>query len=79
MMNNKIWLMKCSIIIEFIQKLKISTEGIVQDNKAIINALQYLSINVMNYINFEFKLFVDRLGRWWTYYHTLTLNVTHSV
>lgn len=78
-MKNKIWLIKCSLVIEFIQKLNKSTEVIVQDNKAIVNALQYLSINVLNYMNYEFKLFVDRLGRWWTYYHTTTLNVTHSV
>jgi len=67
-MKNKIWLLKCSLVIEYIQKLNKSTEVIVQHNKVIVNALQYFSKNVLKTINYDFKLFIDHLGRWWTYY-----------
>jgi len=79
MMKNKIWLLKFSLIINYIQKVNKITEGIVQHNKVIVNALQYFSKNVLKTINYEHILFIDRLGSWWTYYHSTTLNVTHSV
>ncbi|XP_060845837.1 uncharacterized protein LOC132925457 [Rhopalosiphum padi] len=62
----KIYLIKLNIIIRYIDLFNVETDGIISevpDGCQIINNIKYINRNVISTIDFEFKKFINQIGR----------------
>ena len=71
LMEKKKWLIKISILMQFIEKFHSQMNGIIKNNKKIMNSVNIINANVIYSLDNEFRSFIRKLHYWWLFFHTL--------